>query len=448
MSRALIVAYAFPPTGGAGVQRISKMVKYLPAHGVKPSVLTVSNPSVPVTDESLLKDLPPDLEVLRARTFEPAYGAKKAAWEAQSDTKPSLKKRAVKMASGVARQLMYPDPQMLWMPAAMATMAKAIATSPPDVVLISGPPFSPFLLAPLAHTRSAVVLDYRDEWSTIRKTYEMTGSHIARVIGDPLEALLLKRADMITTATEEFRQALLDRFTFLAPESVVFIPNGFDRDDFPASLPGPPEDKLVISYVGTIFKLVSPQGLLNAVRRLHEREPELAKLLHLRFIGRIVDSELPFFEGMEKMGVERVGYVAHDEAVKALGSSHLICVILDEVDGVERIYPAKIFEAMAIGRPTFVLTPPVSALARLVTKHKVGDLFTPRDVEGICTYLEGKLRAFKDGARGVPTSTPVDIDIFDRKNTAGEFARVMERAIALRDPRERVPRDSRGRRKN
>lgn len=432
MPRALIVAYAFPPTGGAGVQRISKLVKYLGGHGIEPAVLTVSNPSVPVTDESLLKDLPPELEVLKARTFEPAYGAKKAAWEAKAETKPTLKKRAVKLASGFVRQLMFPDVQMLWVPHAMTTLAKRLVSARPDIVFISGPPFSPFLLAPLAHTRAAVVLDYRDEWSTIRKTYEMTGSVISRVVGDPLEALLLKRADMVTTATEEFRQALLDRFTFLAPDSVVAIPNGFDRDDFPADLPGPPQDKLVISYVGTIFKLVSPQGLLNAVRRLHERSPELAKLLHLRFIGRIVDSELPFFEGMDKMGVERVGYVAHDEAVKALASSHLICVLLDEVEGVERIYPAKIFEAMAIGRPTFVLTPKESALARLVEKHKVGDLFTPRDVEGICTYLEGKLRAFRDGDRGVPTSTPVDIDSFDRKNTAGEFARVMRRAITRR----------------
>jgi len=432
VSRALIVAYAFPPTGGAGVQRISKMVKYLPSHGVRPSVLTVSNPSVPVTDESLLKDLPTDLEVIRARTFEPAYGAKKAAWEAQTETKPTLKKRAVKLASGFARQLMYPDVQMLWVPGASAALARTMLSAPPDVVLFSGPPFSPFLLAPLAHTRSAVVLDYRDEWSTIRKTYEMTGSALARVIGDPLEALLLKRADMVTTATEEFRLGLLERFPFLAPDSVVAIPNGYDRDDFPANLPGPPTDKLVISYVGTIFKLVSPQGLLNAVRKLHAREPELAKLLHLRFIGRIVDSELPFFEGMESMGVERVGYVAHDEAVKALATSHLICVLLDEVDGVERIYPAKIFEAMAIGRPTLTLTPKVSALARLVQKHKVGDLLTPRDEEGICTYLVAKLRAFRDGDRGVPAPTSVDIESFDRRNTAGDFARVMQQAIARR----------------
>src|SRR6185503_9378421 len=97
----------------------------------------------------------------------------------------------VRFASGLVRQLAYPDIQILWMPGAHAALASMLVRRPPDVVLISGPPFSQFLLAPLARTRAAVVLDYRDEWSLIRGAYEMTRSTIARLIGDPLEAMLL-----------------------------------------------------------------------------------------------------------------------------------------------------------------------------------------------------------------------------------------------------------------
>jgi len=71
--RALVVAYAFPPVGGAGVQRVQKLVKYLPLYGVVPSVLTVANPSVPVRDASLELDLPKALEIVRAPTLEPGY---------------------------------------------------------------------------------------------------------------------------------------------------------------------------------------------------------------------------------------------------------------------------------------------------------------------------------------------------------------------------------------
>src|SRR5215467_8305543 len=45
--RVLFIAYTFPPVGGAGVQRTTKFVKYLPQFGWNASVLTASNPSVP-----------------------------------------------------------------------------------------------------------------------------------------------------------------------------------------------------------------------------------------------------------------------------------------------------------------------------------------------------------------------------------------------------------------
>ena len=42
--RVLVVAYVFPPAGGAGVQRVTKFVKYLPEFGWDCSVLTVAKP--------------------------------------------------------------------------------------------------------------------------------------------------------------------------------------------------------------------------------------------------------------------------------------------------------------------------------------------------------------------------------------------------------------------
>ena len=54
--------------GGAGVQRVTKFVKYLSHYGWTPSVLTVANPSVPAHDTSLVADVPAETVVRRART--------------------------------------------------------------------------------------------------------------------------------------------------------------------------------------------------------------------------------------------------------------------------------------------------------------------------------------------------------------------------------------------
>lgn len=432
--RALLVSYAFPPSGGAGVQRMAKLAKYLSLHGVEPQVLTVANPSVPLTDESLERDLPRDLHVIRARTLEPGYRAKQAAWSAAADQKPTLKKRLIRFASGTVRQLAYPDVQVLWQPAAQVALAKALfgaAGARPDAVLISGPPFSQFLLAPLASSRAAVVLDYRDEWSVIRNEYEMTKSRIAQIVGDPLEAALLRRAHMVTTATEEFRENLLRSFAFLDPGRVVAIPNGYDPEDFPTDLDPPPADRFVVTYVGTVFRLTSPTGLLGAIRRVHATEPELARLLDVRFIGRIVDLEAAAFEGMERFGVQRLGYMSHEDALRALAASHLVLCLLDEAPGATRIYPAKIFELMYLGRPCLTLAPD-GALSRLVERHELGDHLPPRDEEAIASLLVSKLRAFREGnLRGSDVMRGHGIGRYDRRALAGEFANVMRSAIAI-----------------
>lgn len=430
--RAVLVSYSFPPVGGAGVQRVLKLAKHLPAHGVRPTVLTVENPSVPLRDESLAEDLPRDVEVLRARTLEPGYAVKQAAWNASAAKAPGLRQVLTRRLSGLARQLLFPDPQLLWQPQAGLTLLQRLSAQREDVVLISGPPFSQYLLAPLMRLvrkadRPAVVLDYRDEWSTLRKSYEMNSSRVAELLGEPLEAALLRCADAVTTATEAFRQNLLCRFPFLQPERVRAIPNGYDPEDFPGDLPGRlpalPRDRLVVTYAGTVFRLTSARGLLSAVRRLHRDEPRLAQRLRVRFIGRIVDTELDAFEGMEAFGVERLGYLPHTTVLRELAASHITTCILDDVEGADRIYPAKAFELMYLRRPCLVLAPP-GALADLARRHQLGSLVHPRDEESIFAYLLGKLRAQERGALEEQAHS-VDIERYDRRALAGEFAEVL-----------------------
>lgn len=428
--RALVVSYNYPPVGGAGVQRMSKLVRYLPSHGVSPTVLTVKNPSVPVRDASLEGDLPADVEVVRARTFEPGYAMKQAAWTA-SAAPPTPMRRAVGLASGAAKAMLVPDPQVLWLPAAELALAGRLGGRRDDAILVSGPPFSQFLLAPLARARRGVgiVLDYRDEWKTYRTTYEMTGSRLARLAGDFLEPAVLRCAHRITTATAEFREEILRHNPFLSAEQVITIPNGYDPADFPATLPEPPSDRFVVTYAGTIFKLTSARGLLGAIRRLHEHEPVLARLLDVRFLGRVVDTERHLFEGTEALGVTTLGYVPHDEVFPALAASHLTLCLLDDVPGVERIYPAKIFELMHLGRPVLTLAPE-GALTRLVRRHELGEVIAPRDEAAIAADLARRLRAFAAAApeRRSERVTAKGVELYDRRALAGRFAAVLRQA--------------------
>ena len=117
-SSALIVTYVWPPTGGVGANACLKLAKYLPQHGVHASVLTVANPSVPLVDESLMRQIPEGLEVLRAPHARAGLPHQTGVLAARQDRSrftggaPSLKRRA----AAAARQFLIPDPQVLWQP--------------------------------------------------------------------------------------------------------------------------------------------------------------------------------------------------------------------------------------------------------------------------------------------------------------------------------------------
>ena len=67
----MVITYYWPPSGGAGVQRWLKFVKYLPSLGWEPIIYTVENGEYPVLDDSLVNDLPSNIKVLKTKIWEP-----------------------------------------------------------------------------------------------------------------------------------------------------------------------------------------------------------------------------------------------------------------------------------------------------------------------------------------------------------------------------------------
>src|SRR4051794_23942613 len=116
--RLLLVAYNFPPVGGAGVQRPVKWVKNLRHFGWDVTVLTAENPSVPTRDESLLADIPDDVLVIRARTWEPHYRTKQGLTLTTSPVRRGpiarFQSSVKKFMKGAATLALQPDSQILW----------------------------------------------------------------------------------------------------------------------------------------------------------------------------------------------------------------------------------------------------------------------------------------------------------------------------------------------
>lgn len=71
MKKVLIITYYWPPSGGGGVQRWLKFVKYIRDFGWEPIIYTPENPDFELQDESLVEDVPEGITVLKKPIWEP-----------------------------------------------------------------------------------------------------------------------------------------------------------------------------------------------------------------------------------------------------------------------------------------------------------------------------------------------------------------------------------------
>ena len=367
MPRVLFVAYAYPPVGGVGVQRVLKWTKFLPEFGWQCSVLTVANPSVPIVDESLARQIPEGTTVVTARTREPSYRTKLAAAgpAASPSLASKLKSLAKRPAIAAARRLLQPDPQILWYRDAVRVGGEFLERQPHDCILATAPPFSSLLLGRTLAKRSGVplVVDYRDEWDLSNRHWEnKQPGLIALAVQRRMQDAALKAASLILstspgTAGELRRRA--DQAGASAPSE--FIYNGYDPDDFPPVDPdgeredfGHGTDRFRLTFAGTLWALNSIAPLADAIDRL---PAELRSKLELVLVGRRLDDEEARVDRIEQAGVAvaRVGFVEHSRAVRLMQQSDALLAQTVPAEGTERVISAKTFEYLAAGRPVLLV---------------------------------------------------------------------------------------------
>src|SRR5690606_34540454 len=116
--KVLIVTYYWPPSSGSGVQRWLKFAKYLPENGWDPIIFTPENPDFELKDEGLLREVPPEAEVLKFPIWEP-YGIlrkfKRGTLKDPAFIMEKKKKSLLdRLAIWLRANLIVPDPRVFW----------------------------------------------------------------------------------------------------------------------------------------------------------------------------------------------------------------------------------------------------------------------------------------------------------------------------------------------
>lgn len=446
--RALFIAYAFPPVGGVSVQRVTKFIKYLPEFGWTSSVLTVANPSVPLMDESLVSEIPPDTLIRRARTLEPGYAVKSAV--AGSDASDgSLARKIVGAARDGARRafnlVMQPDAQILWRPYALREGLKLLREVSHDVIVATGPPFSSMLLAMTLAKRSGVplALDFRDEWTIMTYWENKQFGRVERFVQGRMQSGVLKVADLVLGTTPSSAEELGSLVAQSQGHAKVdYIYNGFDAADYPRDLSlsertdyGSGTGLFRMSFVGTLWNVTPIAPVVDGIIALCRRAPDLAARLELVIAGRRTGQQEAELDRLAATPVKlvRLPFVAHKEAIRLMCQSDAALLINADLPNTKRLVNAKTFEYMAARRPIFVVAPD-GDLWRLLGDLPGTLMAAPGDTDRIAANLETAIERWQKGA--TYAGSDWDISKFERRDLTGRLAGLLDELVTARARRE------------
>lgn len=394
-NKVLIITYYWPPSGGSGVQRWLKFVKYLPQLGWQPYVFTPENPSFDIKDPSLLKHVPEDAEVIHFPIWEPYEIFLKISkiFGGASANKPTAvvgsKKRSVfqRVSTWVRGNFFIPDPRKFWVKPSVEFLEEFLESNKITKIITTGPPHSMHLIGLKLKERNPKltwIADFRDPWSEWGFLDTLSLSSFVRKKHLALEAKVLKTADRVITITPFF----VRRFASLGNRNVDLLTNGFDEDDF-KNLSYSKSHQFTIRHVGIINEKCDPRPFMNALAEWCDENPATGGKIVIEFIGDIHPEFRKFVMDSTRLkGISKfTSTMPHGELMKLYGSSSLLLIVLTGYKDAEGYMPGKLFEYIATGLPVLGIGPENGDAANLLRESGAGTMIDGLKKEAIKNAL-------------------------------------------------------------
>ena len=391
MKKVLIITYYWPPSGGSGVQRWLKFVKYLPEFGITPIVLTVDPDfaTYPARDESLLKDISSELEVHRTRSRDIFDLYRKVSGK-EAPHSGFANEKKVRWTDKVFRfirgNFFIPDARIGWNKFALEEARKIIRENNIDTIITSSPPHSTQLIGLQLKKEFPLtwIADLRDPWSELFYNKELHRTKLAIDKDKRFEDAVLNSADHLVVVSDAIRRSF-GKGKKDVLDKIHVIPNGFDETDFPDSVPQKNSAVRYISYIGNLGPQYPLNGFLKAFSVFSNEHTNWK----LRFIGNChpgVKKSVGELDLINK--VEFVSYVPHTEAVNYMISSDALLMIIPEIEENKGILTGKLFEYIATSRPVINIGPTDGDAARILSEFPQSATIEKDEIDQMISFLE------------------------------------------------------------
>lgn len=290
--------------------------------------------------------------------------------------------------------------------------------------------------------RLPVVYEMRASWEDAAVDHGTTVEGSLRYkLSRALESFALRHADQITTICEGLRADIASRG--IPDERITVIPNAVDAEQFQFGLAADPslrqslglDNATVIGFAGSFYGYEGLELLVEAVRRLAPRHPNLRLLL---VGGGPQDGNLK--AQSEAAGLKDkvifTGRVPHSEVQRYYELIDVLAYPRLPIRLTELVTPLKPLEAMAQGR--ILVASDVGGHRELIQHGKTGFLFPAGDAAALENAIENVL-AQRDAWPVIRSKARHFVE--QERTWASSVARydkVYQRAMALHGPAQSI----------
>jgi glycosyltransferase involved in cell wall biosynthesis len=424
-----MVACAFPPTGGSGVQRSAQFAKYLSRSGWLPTVWTVKGLEGMPQDPTLLSDLPEEVTVHAREDGGKFRGVRR--WLrglGDGDGIASNLGQAVdwRLEARLARAGM-PDQYSSWARASLRPLCRLIRDQQIDAIYSTFSPASNHLLGLLLRKKTNLpwVADFRDLWTDDYRYRESSPKRQAA--HHRLEQQVLETADAVVGVTHR-QTAILAGHVPKQRHRFVTITNGFDPSDFASadirsSYGG---KRFVLAHVGRFDRWRTNDDWFAGLRQFVTQLGSDRERFLLRLVGHVsgVTREKTRATGVE---FAFTGYVSHGEAVREMRSADALLLNVPQGRNAASVIPAKLFEYLAAQRPILVVGPARGECEAIVRSCDAG-LSVGFDEQAIANGL-GRLHSAWRAGRAMPGCSISRLGPYSRITLTGKLATVLDQLV-------------------
>jgi glycosyltransferase involved in cell wall biosynthesis len=342
-------------------------------------VLTVDEDTFTQKDETFINEIPSEVKVIRAKSFEPFNVYKKLIGKSKDDQliaseTISIKNKSLghRLSVWIRMNLFIPDARVGWYFPAVKAGLSLLEKEKVDALVSIGPPHTTHLIGKKLASNFNLphVPVFIDPWVDISYYRNFKRSKLTLSIDNSLEKSVLQNSARAIFVTETMKEDYIKKYSFLKEKSNVlywgYSEEDFRMDDGRWKTEDGKEE--VILHAGNIFDYQNPKQFWKTLKS----EIDKGRNLKVVFIGT-VSPEIR--QSITNTGLdsftEYKGFLPYKEMLKEILKASYLLVCATE----PRHVPGKLFEYLRAGKPIIAFGDGNEEVKKIITDANAGMMF-------------------------------------------------------------------------